>query len=65
VSPLLEIRDLEVGFPGARFNRAVRGVSLSIGRGEVVGVVGESGARFAAPESAWSCKNRPVLSIRC
>ncbi|RFU38765.1 oligopeptide ABC transporter ATP-binding protein OppD [Actinomadura logoneensis] len=39
---VLEVRDLDVTYrPDVR---AVRGVSLSVGRGEVVGVVGESGS---------------------
>ncbi len=43
--PLLEIRDLRVEFPTRRKTLvAVDGVSLSIARGEVLGVVGESGA---------------------
>jgi ABC-type glutathione transport system ATPase component len=47
---LLEVTDLSVGYPGAGFLRrrqpvpAVRGVSLSIGRGETLGLVGESGS---------------------
>jgi len=49
-TPLLELRDLEVrytrvrGIFGARSTvTAVRGVSLTIGRGETLGLVGESG----------------------
>ncbi|MEV4251927.1 dipeptide ABC transporter ATP-binding protein [Spirillospora sp. NPDC049652] len=39
---VLEVRDLDVTYrPDVR---AVRGVSLSVGRGEVLGVVGESGS---------------------
>ncbi|PZN94445.1 MAG: peptide ABC transporter ATP-binding protein [Alphaproteobacteria bacterium] len=48
---LLDVRDLHVHFPvrGAAFTRpailrAVDGVSLSVDRGEIVGVVGESGS---------------------
>lgn len=52
--PLLEVTDLEVHFPGPRDSalpwrrdrppvRAVDGVSLTVHRGETVGLVGESG----------------------
>lgn len=44
MEPLLEIRDLQVQFPsGAGPLRAVEGVSLRVGKGEAVAVVGESG----------------------
>lgn len=39
---LVRARDLRVTFPGGR--QAVRGISLSIGVGEAVGLVGESGS---------------------
>jgi len=47
--PLLEARDLHVSFPvrsaafGRRRLQAVAGVSLALGRGETLGLVGESG----------------------
>jgi len=50
-TPLLEVRDLKMHFPvkegvfrrTGKFNRAVDGVSLTIGAGETLGLVGESG----------------------
>jgi peptide/nickel transport system ATP-binding protein len=44
-APLLEVRDLAIWFPGAGEGTAVvRGVSLAVGRGEIVGLVGGSGS---------------------
>lgn len=41
---LLEISDLEVQFDtDGKITRAVEGVSLQLDRGEVLGLVGESG----------------------
>jgi peptide/nickel transport system ATP-binding protein len=45
VSPILEIEDLHVTFTGgAKPVRAVAGVDLTLGRGEVVALLGESGS---------------------
>jgi len=42
--PLIQLRDLTVEFDqGARFVRALHGVSLTLARGEALGLVGESG----------------------
>jgi len=41
VAPLLEMRGITKSFPGVR---ALDGVSLAVGRGEVVALVGENGA---------------------
>ncbi|MCX4748839.1 ABC transporter ATP-binding protein [Kitasatospora sp. NBC_01287] len=46
-SPLLAVRDLRVDFGGARrrpATTAVRGVDLTLERGETLGIVGESGS---------------------
>ena len=46
--PLLEVANLEIRFPGASGSQppheVVRGVSLTVDRGEIVGLVGESGS---------------------
>jgi peptide/nickel transport system ATP-binding protein len=43
--PVLDVRDLRIEFPTRDRNLvAVDGISFSIGRGEILGVVGESGA---------------------
>jgi len=47
-APLLEVADLEIRFPavtgGGRPHEVVRGASLTVDRGEFVGLVGESGS---------------------
>jgi ABC-type glutathione transport system ATPase component len=56
--PLLEVRNLRVEFPTRRaVLTAIDDVSMSIAPGEVLGVVGESGAssRRGASPAARSC----------
>ena len=42
--PVLDIAELRVTYPGPPPVRAVDGVSLSVGRGECLGILGESGS---------------------
>ena len=45
MEPLVEIKNLSIRFPeGNSTFEAVKGISFSIGKGEIVGVVGESGS---------------------
>lgn len=43
-APVLEVRDLHLTFPGTPPIRALRGASLSVEEGEILGLVGESGS---------------------
>ena len=43
MSNLVEIRDLNIRFTGERTVYAVNDLSLSLGEGEVLGLLGESG----------------------
>jgi peptide/nickel transport system ATP-binding protein len=58
---LLDVRNLEVGF-GA--TEAVRGVSLSLDEGEVLGLVGESGSGKSATSLAIMGLLPPTASVR-
>lgn len=44
MNAVLDVKDLTVTYRGARPMPAVRGASLSIARGEAVGIIGESGS---------------------
>jgi peptide/nickel transport system ATP-binding protein len=43
-SPLLQIRDLNVRFHGERTVHAINGLNLTLGHGEMLGLLGESGS---------------------
>ena len=44
-APLLEMKDVKIeGFSEDKWHQIVKGVSLSLKRGEVLGLIGESGA---------------------
>lgn len=42
-TPLLEVRNLSFGYAGESRGESLRGISFSIGAGEVVGIVGQTG----------------------
>ena len=65
MSPLLIVRDLHKGFvagSGARLE-VLRGVSLSVGRGEVVAVTGESGTGKSTLLHLLGALDRPDRGI--
>ncbi|GAA4169525.1 dipeptide/oligopeptide/nickel ABC transporter permease/ATP-binding protein [Gryllotalpicola koreensis] len=53
-APILAVHDLVVGYdrPGGEFKQVVNGVSLTVRRGEVHGLIGESGS--GKTQTAWS-----------
>ena len=45
VRPLLEVRDMRISIPTQRgIVHAVNGISYQVNRGEVMGIIGESGS---------------------
>lgn len=54
MSALLEVQDLQVGYPRHRREgvAAVRGVNFSLNRGEILGIIGESGSGKSSLASA-------------
>ncbi|MFG1206097.1 ABC transporter ATP-binding protein [Xanthobacter flavus] len=66
-TPLVDIRDLTIRFTGERTVHAVNGVSLSLGEGEVLGLLGESGSGKSVTMRALMRllpKRRSVISGR-
>jgi oligopeptide/dipeptide ABC transporter ATP-binding protein len=66
MDPVLEVRDLCVEFTSEDgLLRAVDGVSFSVGRGEIVGLVGESGAgKTLTAEAILGLIRRPPGRVR-
>ena len=61
-SPLVEMRNLRVSFRvGDGEVEAVRGINLDIRRGEVLGVIGESGSGKTVSMTG-SCGSSPITS---
>ena len=63
-APVLSVRDLRVEFASRRGTlHAINGVSFDIARGEVLGVVGESGAGKSVTGLAAgaACRRRTTL----
>jgi oligopeptide/dipeptide ABC transporter ATP-binding protein len=65
-SPVLDVRDLTVDFATEDgILRAVDGVSFTVGRGEIVGLVGESGAgKSLTSEAVLGLIRRPPGRVR-
>lgn len=66
--PVLQARGLEVTFRGRgnRSARAVDGVDLSLGHGEIVALVGRAGAaRRRCRALCWGWRNPPAARCWC
>jgi peptide/nickel transport system permease protein len=60
---ILEVADLEVSLAGDRDARILDGVTFSIGRGELVGIVGETGCGKSVTVRAAASLLRPELAV--
>jgi ABC-type glutathione transport system ATPase component len=60
-NPALELRDVEVVYErrGTERVRAVAGASLTVERGQIVGLVGESGCGKSSAQRSASSGRRP------
>jgi ABC-type dipeptide/oligopeptide/nickel transport system ATPase component len=64
VQPVLEVRDLVVELAGKPPTPLVKGISLEVHRGEVMGIVGETGAGKSLTGWAITRMLRPPLILR-